>query len=391
MLKIAFVNPMSVDNLALYDVSLLKSMLQDKSELLIRYYGNEDINADIPRAVNFKGIYRYRKYCTPVKGLSYLISQIKLISELIRFFPDIVHIQWPKIPILDNFVWRLLKWKLPSALFIHTSHNPLPHDAPPVSALCWKPFYRLMDGIIVHHRYSADALVRDFPVSVDKISVIPHGPLRFPVDRESLESRVQDIRLRIGGGQLPSKPIVMFLGYLRPYKGPDLFLEAVSGLGVRQLAHYVIVGSGRLPYRLKGEDVSHVTRVNEKFRLDDFLCYLNAADLIVMPYRSISQSGLLMTAVSEGVPVLVSDRGGMPDVVRRHNAGWILESTGIPSLRLSLKKLLLNPSVLYAARRSMDKATLRELAQEWDEIGSETTGFYKSIHDSAGKGGNSGI
>jgi len=236
-----------------------------------------------------------------------------------------------------------------------------------------------MDGIIVHHRDSADALVREFQVSVDKITVIPHGPLRFPVDRESLESRVLDIRQRIGGGQPPSKPIVMFLGYLRPYKGPDLFLEAVSGLGVRQLAHYVIAGSGRLPYLLKGEDVSHVTRVNGKFRLDDFLSYLNAADLIVMPYRSISQSGLLMTAVSEGVPVLVSDRGGMPDVVRSYKAGWILESPEIPAIRESLEEILLNPRVLYKARRTMDETALSRLALEWDAIGSKTAGFYRSI------------
>lgn len=150
--RLAFVNPMSVDNLALYDISLLLSILKDESEAVIRYYGNEDFDQQIPESVNFSGIYRYRNHGTLFKGISYLLSQIWLIGELIRFRPDIVHIQWPKLPILDRFVWRILKRKLRSTIFIHTSHNILPHDAPAVSAKFWRPIYRV-DGR--YHRASS--------------------------------------------------------------------------------------------------------------------------------------------------------------------------------------------------------------------------------------------
>lgn len=136
-----------------------------------------------------------------------------------------------------------------------------------------------------------------------------------------------------------------------------------------------------IPGWFRRTDGSDITLVNRKIQGDEFLAYLNAADLVVMPYRNISQSGLLMTAIAEGVPVLVSDRGGMPKVVRNHNAGWILESPDIPSLRKSLEALLIDPSALYRARQFIDTVALKRLEREWDVIGSATVGFYRNIRE----------
>ena len=382
-IKLAFVNPMSVDNLALYDISLLGSVYKEAPQAVIRYYGNKDINQKIPDRIGFIGIYRYRNHSVITKAISYLFSQIQLVGELVRFRPDIIHMQWPKLPIIDRFVWRFLKRKLHLTVFIHTSHNVLPHDAPVTAARFWRPIYRAMDGIIVHHNSSIDKLVHDFQVSRESVTVIPHGPLRFSVNRELLENKVRDIRLQIGKKLPPEKPVIAFLGYLRHYKGPDIFIEAIRDPEIRNLAHFLIVGKGPLPLRLQNTDVFDIIVINAKIKLDEFLAYLNAADLIVMPYRSISQSGLLMTTVAEGVPVLVSDRGGMPDVVRNHNAGWILDSLDITSIRKSLAALLIDPSALYRARRSMDTAALKRLEREWDTIGSMTAEFYKNIRDSS--------
>jgi glycosyltransferase involved in cell wall biosynthesis len=161
---------------------------------------------------------------------------------------------------------------------------------------------------------------------------------------------------------------------MRPYKGIDVLLQAWRGV---EDAELWVAGMPRM-------DISHLraiappnVRFVSRFITDPELpAYFQRADLVVLPYREIDQSGVLFTALAFGRPLLLSDVGGFPALAATGAARTVPAGDAV-ALREALQELLGDPAALAAMA-----ARAREAAQGeygWGTIATRTLDLYGSL------------
>ena len=106
--------------------------------------------------------------------------------------------------------------------------------------------------------------------------------------------------------------------------------------------------------------------------------YYAAADLVVLPYKKIYQSGVLMMALSYEKPVLVSNLAPLKEVIENNKTGFLFESKNSNSLSEKLNQILENKHLLEIVSRN--GAELVNNKYDWDEIGLLTKTAYDSIY-----------
>jgi glycosyltransferase involved in cell wall biosynthesis len=167
---------------------------------------------------------------------------------------------------------------------------------------------------------------------------------------------------------------VLCFGLLRPYKGIDVLLEAWRGI---EHAELWIVGAPRMDIAPLRAAAPPGVRFVERFVSEgEAAALFRRADLAVLPYREIEQSGVLYTALGFGVPLVLSDVGGFPDIAADGAAELV--APGDPAeLHHALAGLLDDP----ARRASLAMAALR-LADEshgWDAIARAHLALYETL------------
>jgi glycosyltransferase involved in cell wall biosynthesis len=212
------------------------------------------------------------------------------------------------------------------------------------------------------------------------VTVIPHGHYGDLVRADDLTRTAALDQLG-----LPRNRYIVFFGAIRPYKGVDALLQAIGGLSEWPTDLRVLI-AGKLMagvskkelYRLRDELGIH-ERVILKL---DYLpessipAIFAIADLIVLPYRKIDQSGILMAAIAAGRPVLCTPVGGFPEVVNS-DIGFLAEDSSVPSLTEALAQALRQRHV-WADMGSEALRTAR-LNYSWSDIAKKTLRFYKSL------------
>lgn len=170
------------------------------------------------------------------------------------------------------------------------------------------------------------------------------------------------------------RPVVLCFGLLRPYKGVDVLLEAWRGIDDAELW---IVGLPKLDLApLRAAAPPNVRFVSRFVDDDEIPAFFQRADLVVLPYREIDQSGVLFTALAFGNPLLLSAVGGFPEVAATGAAELV--APGDPAaLHAALARLLADP----AARARLADAARAAAAgpYAWDAIGQQTLALYRSL------------
>lgn len=182
---------------------------------------------------------------------------------------------------------------------------------------------RVINGserVITVSEFSRRQLVESLGVSPDRIEVVPNG-----IDRRFTPGGGEAVRQR---HRLGDRPVVLFLGGLKPRKNLPLLLEAWREVATaRADARLLIAGVGPLERRLRrrasvlqlDDRVVFAGRVAEA----DKVAYYNAADCFVSP-SSLEGFGFTVgEAMSCGLPVVVSDRGALPELVKDGEGGFI--------------------------------------------------------------------
>ncbi len=190
----------------------------------------------------------------------------------------------------------------PYALVVHNVH---PHERIPGSRHAAQWIFRRASRLVVHSMTLADQC-RELAPTVP-VSVVPMPPLLPVVQRP-----------------LPSGPVrLLCLGYLRDYKGTDIAIRAVRSLLDRGAdVSLSVVGEpwdgDSAPWTSLVRDLSLDGRVHLDLRYvgDEELCELIADHhMLLAPYRSATQSGIVSQALAAGRPVVATAVGGLPELV----------------------------------------------------------------------------
>ena len=276
---------------------------------------------------------------------------------------DVVHFQWLTVQPLDV---RLLPSDRPLVL---TAHDVLPREPRPGQLAAQRRLYDRVDAVIVHSAHGRERLVRELGIGLEKVHVIPHGAFHHLTDvpgERPLPSELAAVR----------KPVVLFFGLLRPYKGVDVLLDAWREIADAELW---IVGMPRMDVtRLRQTAAPSVRWISRFIPDEEVASYFRRADLVVLPYRDIDQSGVLATALAFGVPLLLTAVGGFPEVAAR-GAAVLVEPGDPAALAAALRRLLASPR--FRERLSTGARLAVRHSYDWDMIARRHVELYEQLVD----------
>jgi glycosyltransferase involved in cell wall biosynthesis len=282
---------------------------------------------------------------------------------------DVVHFQWLPVQHLDG---HLLPGRRSASgrrrPLVLTAHDVLPREPRPGQLSAQRRLYDRFDAVVVHSEHGRARLTHELGVDADRVHVIPHGVFAHLADVPPSGA---------AGGRAPfqtDRPVVLCFGLMRPYKGIDVLLDAWRGIDDAELW---IAGMPRMDIGQLRASAPPNVRFVPRFITDAELpAYFQRADLVVLPYREIDQSGVLFTALAFGKPLLLSDVGGFPEIAATGAARTV--PAGDPAaLRVALRELLSDPAALSAMAAHARAAADGPYA--WDTIARQTLDLYESL------------
>jgi glycosyltransferase involved in cell wall biosynthesis len=302
-------------------------------------------------------------------------SRLRLVSKLAQHVPDmvryrreaeaadVIHFQWLPVQPLDV---RLL----PRRPVVVTAHDLLPREPRPGQVRAQRRLYDAVDAIVAHSEYGRKQLVSALGVEPTRVHVVHHGAFTHLLGQrreEPLPPELAEVR----------KPVVLFFGLLRPYKGIEVLLESWRGLAEAELW---IVGRPRMalePLRAKAPSgVRFVPRFISDAQLP---AYFRRADVVVLPYlrtERLDFSGVLATALAFGRAVVASEIGGFSEVAAV--GGLRLVAPGdARALREAVAELIAD-----SAARDRLAAEARAAADgpySWDRAAAATLELYRRL------------
>jgi D-inositol-3-phosphate glycosyltransferase len=302
----------------------------------------------------------------------------KLIGYARRTDSRLFHILWlNKFEVFDRTMLMLL-YKLLGKKLVFTAHNVNTRKRDGrdswVNRLTLRAMYWLLDHIFVHTELSKEELLRDYRVAADKVSVIPHGLNTYVPD-----TALSRAEARASLGLEADERVVLFFGLIAPYKGLDLLLDAVKVLASwNDRPRIIVAGSAKRrsdPYwptlksRLESEELFSRVLVKDHFIPENEVAILlKAADVLVLPYRAIYQSGPLLLAYRFGLPVIATKVGSFDRDVISDVTGFLCEPEDPEDLARAIQRYF--ASRLYGDREASQEQ-VRRIGREkysWDGI-----------------------
>lgn len=370
-MKIALIDPSLFT--APYDLALMDGIAQAEPAMAMRLYTRE-LAPDEPESEYFVEHF-YRRWPARlgtgrlVKGLQHLFDMAGLCRDLERWQPDIIHVQWSALPPIDFLFLPRLRRVAPTILTLHDSN---PHNGSPrsrVQVLGSQALLRGFDAIIVHTA-QARARLEAAGIGAGNITRIPHGLLHAcPASRRGDRSR----------------PVELILfGKLKPYKGADVLIRAFARLpaALQAQCRLRVVGQPYMdtaPLVTLAAELGIASRVSFEFhRLpDDQIADLFSGNAVaVFPYREIDTSGVLMTAIAAGCPIVASRLGGFAEMLTDGSNALLFPPGDDEALTDALGRIVSTPDLRQKLAEGIKR--LREATPSWEAIGRSTVALYRA-------------
>lgn len=249
-------------------------------------------------------------------------SWIKTAHRIIAENPDLVIVRYwlPFMaPALGSIV-RLLRTKKIKVIAI--TDNVIPHEKRPGDKMLTRYFVKGCQAFVTLSQSVSDDLNVFVP---DKPKVfLPHPIYSLFGSSVSKEDARKELNI------LPHEKLILFFGFIRPYKGLDLLLEAMHDSRVRDLGVRLMIAGefyenekhyAELLGKLGDKVILHTSFISKE-KVKNYFC---AADLVVQPYRSATQSGITQIAYHFNRPMLVTNVGGLAEIVLQGKVGYVTE------------------------------------------------------------------
>jgi len=293
------------------------------------------------------------------------------------------HIHWPESLLnirnpamaafkMAGFLTAIDLVRMRGGKVIWTVHNLQAHDAlhPVLEAWFWRRFIPRVDGVISLSE-TALALAQEKFARLRSLPavVIPHGHYR-----ENYRLYTGDARADLG---IPGDArVVLFFGEVRRYKNVEALVRAFRGVGDRNV---VLLIAGRPKDPALAENLRKEAPRDTRVRLNlQFIAreqvarYFAAADLVVLPYRQILNSGAALLALSFSRPVLVPDLGSMANLRDDFGTGWVRTFAG------EIDTPTLEDALGWAAQPRPSVCPMPE-NYRWESIRTQTLRFYAEV------------
>ena len=310
----------------------------------------------------------------------------RLLAYVTFRSPKIVHILWNnKAEYFDRTV-LMLYLKCLGKKIVLTAHNvnKAKRDScdSVLNRLTLRIQYRLADQIFVHTEKMKSELVQGFSVSPDSVVVIPFG-MNIAVPDTELTSTEAKCRL----GIQPGERMILFFGRIVPYKGLECLVDAFHRLARCDAnCRLIIAGEPMKGFENYVEDIRWA--VAEGGGTDRILCqlefipdketevYFKAADVLVLPYKDVFESGVLFLAYRFGLPVIASDVGSFREELTNSGAGLLFEPGNSVALAANLAAFFKSELYRDATKHGQHIREYSRARHSWEIVGEITERVY---------------
>ena len=303
--------------------------------------------------------------------------------------PKIFHILWNNRFDFFDRILLMLYYKSLGKHVVMTTHNvnerKRDHNDTRWNRFTLRAQYRLADHIFVHTEEMRIELTNEFGVEPERITLIPFG-INNAVPHTSLTEQEAKKLLGIG----PGEKTILFFGRITLYKGLEYLVSAFKQLSSRDHSYRLII-AGR-PQEAAEEymrgirDASREHVQSNKIVLNTYHIpdeeteiYFKAADVLVLPYRAVYQSGVLFLAYSFGLPVIATDVGSLKDDIAEGQTGFICKPEDSQDLAAAIERYFASDLYVDLSGRRMAIKEYANQSHSWDVVGQETLKVYARL------------
>jgi glycosyltransferase involved in cell wall biosynthesis len=322
---------------------------------------------------------------------------LKYYARLMRYAwtakPKVFHILWNNKFLFFDRTVLMLYYKLHGKKIVLTAHNvnAARRDGKDsfLNRISLKIQYRLTDHIFVHTEKMKEELVEEFGVPNETVTVIPFG-INNSVPDSELTSAEAKRCLGIASG---SKAI-LFFGRIRPYKGLEFLIAAFREIARLDNDYRLIIageaqkGSEAYLRQIRSimpEDTGR-DRILQKIEFipdGETEVYFKAADVLVLPYIEIFQSGVLFLAYNFGLPVIAANVGSFRDDVIPGETGFLCQSCDPADLASAIMTYFESDLFKDLDRRRPEIRDHALARNSWDVVGDKTCAVYGDLLDTS--------
>jgi D-inositol-3-phosphate glycosyltransferase len=312
----------------------------------------------------------------------------KLIRYAATAKTKIFHILWNgKFELLDRTLLTLY-YKLLRKKVVLTAHNVNAGRRDSKNTLSNRVSlriqYRLADHIFVHTEKMKLELNNEFGIAASAITVIPFG-----INNSVPTTRLSRSEARHRLGIQDEEKTILFFGRISPYKGLEYLVTAFQQLPRR--CDYRLIIAGRPENDARSYWNTILDRIREDVQAgrvvlrpdhipdDETELYFKAADVLVLPYRYIYQSGILFLGYSFGLPALVADVGSLKDEVVEGTTGFVFKPEDSVDLAKLIERYFASDLFADLNSRRQEIKDFVTARHSWDVVARTTMNVYANL------------
>jgi len=317
-----------------------------------------------------------------------LAAYARLVAYAAGARPRIFHLLWDnKFPYFDRTVmmayYKLLRKKV--AMTVHNVNAGLRDGNDSLlNRLTLRCQYRLCDHLFVHTGRMKQELLSGFGVEERRVSVIPFG-INSTVPDTELTRDAARAKLALAADD----KALLFFGNIAPYKGLEYLAAAFLDLARTDPSYRLVIaglpkGSPEYWEGIKRSIEAAGLQEKVRFRIEyvpdeETELYFKAADVLILPYTHIFQSGVLFLGFNFGLPVIATDVGSLKEDIVEEETGLVCRPCDSGDLARTIRRYF--DGDLYARlehRRPLIRAQARE-RYSWDKVAEITTKVYRDL------------
>ena len=359
----------------------------------VDFIGSDDLN--VPEVVgnprvnflNLRG--DQRSEASPIAKMRRILRYyLRLIGYAATAKPKLFHILWNnKFQLFDRTL-LMLYYKLLGKKIVFTAHNvnagKRDRNDSWLNRISLKVQYSLCDHVFVHTDKMKSEMTSEFRIPESKVSVIPFG-INNTVPSTSLSSAEAKRQLGISNDD----KVLLFFGNIAPYKGLEYLIAAFSELLTKDRTYrLVIVGNPKGPKDYWNQIHKTILRSGVEDRVIMKIeyvpdgateLYFKAADVSILPYAHVFQSGVLFLGYSFGLPAIAADVGNLKEEIVEGWTGFVFKRQDPSDLARKIDQYF--KSELFR-NLEIRRSEIKEYANErysWNKVTEITTAVYSSL------------
>lgn len=279
-------------------------------------------------------------------------SLVRALKFMRAHEPDVLVLQWWTAAVLHTYIALAMRARLLGTrviLEIHELQDPGEKRVKPVGRYGrWglRLLLRLCEGYVIHSTEDHAKLEANYDAKSLRAAVVPHGPFdQYSLISEhncSASTEVATVRQ----APKPGTVNLLFFGIIRPYKGLEDLLEVFNDLTPKEVANLwlTVVGetwegcTGPTQLITASPHRNRISFINEYVPDEVVAAAFSHADVVVMPYRRSSGSGVLHVAMNYGLPVVVTNVGGLPEAAAGYGGAIFVPPNDRQALKAAIQR-----------------------------------------------------